>query len=453
MRFKLLWMLLLVGLLVLISGCSSCSDDNNGDDSAIFTASGAVCSNEEGEIETESGAKITVPMYAVPKTRTGENGTMVFSIERDTSTDAPLIPGDTIASCVYRFGPDGFVFAAPVMVTIPVSGDRDPECYKIYRINQTTGEAERYPGIYDAENKTISAWTYELSPWFPAFSSWDDYYDGAINITNNSSSKWLYLTPVTCSLKYPTVNTAPVCGQHSATFAPSGHIGWASSGNWYLSQGVYTFCVEMHESGTFSTPPGPKSHMYIYNVVIDGAWSCWNNHVSQHLSFSSITDPIEGECDCTPTPTPTPGTGDVQVTLTWHNAYAIDIDLWVIEPNGDMCWYMNQLTTTGGTLDRDNKCSDYINGTPENIFWDSAPRGEYIVQVDWFSNCDNATTSQAYDVRVVNGPETRTYSGIINEDATIEVCRFTVSGATIASCFSDFIGKQLNSTHIRHPKD
>ena len=453
MKLKILWTLLLALLLIFIAGCSKDEDEpDDTDDSAMYMASGAVSSDEEGVIETESGAKITIPIYAVPLTSEGEIGTMVFSIERDQSVEVPLISGDTIASSVYRFGPDGFVFAAPVMVTIPVSGDRDPEDYKIFRINQTTGEAERYPGIYDAENKTISAWTYELSPWFPSYSSWDDYYDGAINVTNNSSTHWLFVSVVSCSLKYPTINTAPICGVHNTLFAPSGHIGWANSGNWYLAQGVYTLCVEMHESGTISTPPGPKSHIYIYDVEIDGAWSSYNNHISQYLSYSGLTDPIDGECDCTPTPTPSPGTGDVQVTLTWHNADAIDLDLWVTEPNGDVCFYGNNPTTTGGTLDRDNLCSNYINGRPENIFWDSAPSGEYIVQVDWFSDCSNVMTSQSYDVRVVNGSETRTYSGNITSDATIEVCRFTVSGATMMASFSDFIGTKTITTE-RPPKD
>ncbi|MBN1756446.1 hypothetical protein JW877_09575 [bacterium] len=451
MSLKKICPFLLTVLMIFSLACDN-EEDKPPVDNSAYSASGAVSSNEDGQIETESGASITIPIYAVPATAGGDNGTMVFSIERDQSVSAPVPDGETIASDVYRFGPDGFVFAAPVKITIPVNSSIESEAYRLYRIDQTTNEAISYPAIYDEETKTVSTMTYELSPWFPTSFSWDDYYDGALQFTNNSSSKWLYITSVSCSLKYPTVNNCPICGYHHALFAPSGTIGWVNSGNWYIAQGVHTLCVEMHEQGTYSSPPGPKSHIYIENVVVDGAWSYWNDHVSSSFSFSSLTDAIDGPCDCTPDPTPSPGTGDVQVTLTWYNASSIDLDLWIYEPNGDTCYYGNNPTSTGGTLDRDNKCYDYINGRPENIFWSNAPVGQYRVLVDWFGNCGNPITSQSYDVRVVNGSTVRTYSGTITENSLVSICTFTVSSATKGRTV-EYLGTSEPRTSARPPKE
>ena len=436
-----LWFSFVILVLVVSSlfwmGCDE-DDKKDDDDPAAYMASQAVQSNENVVVETESGAMITIPDYAVPLTDDEEVGTMVFSIERDEEITAPVPTGETMAGDVYRFGPDGFVFSAPVRVTIPVTGDHDPEEYRLYRINQTTGVAERFHATYDAEAKTVSAETYELSPWFPTFSSSNQYVDGAIQISNSSSSKWMSVSVVSCVPLYPDFNTAPDCGV-TATFAPSGTIGWNSSGNWYLVQGTYTLCVSMQEKGTFSSPPGPPSHIYVYDVVIDQPWTYSNQQISSTISSGIFTDPIEGPCDCIPTPTPSPGTGDVQVTLTWHNASSIDLDLWVVEPNEDRCFYSNTPTTTGGTLDRDNLCSNYINGRPENIFWDNAPVGEYLVQVDWFSSCGNTMTTQSFDVRVINGTSARTYSGVVSTGETVDVCTFRMN-ASLDGGMSEYIG-------------
>ncbi|MBN2543975.1 hypothetical protein JXI42_14040 [bacterium] len=460
MDFKKLCVLLLSGLLVFMIACDGDDDDDNGGlGESAYMASGAVNTNEEALIETESGASIYVPMYAVPNTDGGENGTMIFSIERNTSTVAPVPAGETIASDVYRFGPDGFVLARPVRITIPITNPGESVGYRIYRINPTTGEAEPYPTDFDEENQTLSTTTYHFSEYFPTWQTWSDTYDGALRFTNNSSSHWLYVTSVSCSLKYPDVNNCPICGYHHSLWAPSGTIGWNNGGNWYIAQGTHRLCFEMQEKGTFSTPPGPKQHVYVDDVVVNGAWSCWNNHYSHHFVVSTLEglgagDPIDGPCDCTPEPTPSVGTGDVQVTLTWHNERALDLDLWVYEPSGERCYYGNVETETGGTLDRDNKCDNYINGQPENIFWSTAPAGEYSVVVHWFGSCGNSYPSQSYDVRVINGSQATTYSGTLNNQGeTQEVCTFTVSGASKIVAVSDFIGTSRRSTEARPPKE
>lgn len=81
------------------------------------------------------------------------------------------------------------------------------------------------------------------------------------------------------------------------------------------------------------------------------------------------------------------GTGDVQVTLTWYaNA---DIDLYVEDPYGETVSYKNSHVSSGGELDLDNQCDNFVMGKPENIYWsyDKAPTGTYRVSVNYFADC------------------------------------------------------------------
>jgi hypothetical protein len=85
--------------------------------------------------------------------------------------------------------------------------------------------------------------------------------------------------------------------------------------------------------------------------------------------------------------------------------------------------------SSGGTLDRDNKCSNYSNGTPENIFWNTAPTGQYTVVVKWFSDCSTGLTSMPFLVRVVNKSKVTTYGGTITPAGHtdgVQVVKFVV---------------------------
>ena len=84
------------------------------------------------------------------------------------------------------------------------------------------------------------------------------------------------------------------------------------------------------------------------------------------------------------------GTGQLQISLSFDNAK--DIDLHVIEPNGEHIYYGNSLSENGGELDLDSNpgCSlDYVNN--ENITYSEeafVEAGTYTVYVDLFENCD-----------------------------------------------------------------
>lgn len=428
------WMIFaLAGLVLLAAGCSKDDkkDPINPDPeppNTDYQASATVTTTAQAAIATESGAGLRVPMYAVPPTEEEQPGTMVFSIERDQTVTPTLGSGETKVSDVYRFGPDGFTFAEMVEVTVPVTGDVAGRDVVLYRIDQTTGESEPYGGTYDAEDNTITAQTYHLSPWYVGSRPSANTAYGAFHVSNLSSTHWLHICVVGYELKYPTVDSN-FEGEASCAWAPAGGtIGWNSSGNWYLPQGTYDLCVSMSLAGTISSPPGPSSRGYVQDVALNEAWT-HSNPVTVPLSFAAPPGtPEVGECDCTPIPSTSVGTGDVQVTLTWHSATALDLDLWVTEPSAEKCYWANKATATGGTLDRDNYCSNYENGRPENIFWNNAPVGNYKVEVNFYGDCMTNVTSMPFDVRVVSNNVVRTYSGTVTAAApTVQVTTFTVA--------------------------
>lgn len=446
MKFPRWMVLVLAGLVLVAAGCSKDNEkeSSTGPDpeppDSDYQASATVATTGQATIETESGAGIRVPMYAVPPTATDQPGSMVFSIERDETAQPTPPAGSTVASDVYRFGPDGFTFAEMVEVTVPVTADVTGKDVMLYRIDPTSGESEPCGGTYNSEARTITAQTYHFSQWYAGGRPVANTAYGAFHVTNLSTTHWLHICVVGYELKYPDVDSN-FDGNASCSWAPAGGtIGWNDHGNWYLPQGTYDLCVSMSRAGTVSSLPGPSSRGYVNDAVLSQAWT-YTNPVTVPLSFAAPPGtPEDGECDCTPTPSTSVGTGEVQVTLTWHSAQAIDLDLWVTDPTGVMCYYGNKSTTTGGTLDRDNLCYNYENGRPENIYWSNAPAGTYKVQVDLYGDCGNGISSMAFDVRVVSGSVAKTYNGTVSSsNETVQVTTFTVSPG------QDFAGQAMSN--------
>lgn len=104
------------------------------------------------------------------------------------------------------------------------------------------------------------------------------------------------------------------------------------------------------------------------------------------------------------------GTGDVQVTLSWDADS--DVDLHVVAPGGDEIFYGRRQSPSGGELDLDSNAACEIDRIRnENITWPigRAPRGDYIVRVDYWSNCGVVRTE--YTVRINNGGAVQIVSG------------------------------------------
>jgi hypothetical protein len=72
---------------------------------------------------------------------------------------------------------------------------------------------------------------------------------------------------------------------------------------------------------------------------------------------------------------------DVRVVLNW-NMNDSDIDLWVIDPKGERCFYGNTLTAAGGRIS-----DDFTQGYgPEQFMLKKAPKGRYKVMMNYFSD-------------------------------------------------------------------
>ena len=94
------------------------------------------------------------------------------------------------------------------------------------------------------------------------------------------------------------------------------------------------------------------------------------------------------------------GTGDVQVNITWDSR--ADVDLHVVDPLGEEVYWAHKTAVSGGTLDLDSNARCSSDGPrAENIFWASgliAPHGDYLVRVDYWSNCADVKTNYVVTV-------------------------------------------------------
>ena len=96
------------------------------------------------------------------------------------------------------------------------------------------------------------------------------------------------------------------------------------------------------------------------------------------------------------------GVGDVQVAVSWDQL--TDVDLHVVEPNGNEIFWAQPVSSTGGQLDLDSNQACGIDGkNTENVRWSkSAPSGTYTVRLDYFLSCQ-ISQSTNYVVTVHNG--------------------------------------------------
>ncbi|NPD84826.1 DUF2135 domain-containing protein [Methanococcoides sp. SA1] len=78
---------------------------------------------------------------------------------------------------------------------------------------------------------------------------------------------------------------------------------------------------------------------------------------------------------------------DIRITIDW-SSNDNDIDLWVVDPNGEKCFYSHPLTALGGRISR-----DFTRGYgPEEFSLKEAKRGFYTVYVNYFSESRQTIT-------------------------------------------------------------
>ncbi len=108
----------------------------------------------------------------------------------------------------------------------------------------------------------------------------------------------------------------------------------------------------------------------------------------------------------------------LKIILMWDTDET-DVDMHVIEPNGEECYYGHSNTSTGGSLD-----VDIVNGYGPEIYTRSTPlKGEYTIRAKYYS--DNGYPQSMVTVYVVIG------EGTENEKIIKREAMLTKTGVTI----------------------
>lgn len=111
--------------------------------------------------------------------------------------------------------------------------------------------------------------------------------------------------------------------------------------------------------------------------------------------------------------------GEVNISLVWNNRH--DLDLVVEDPLGELIYFENRKSASGGYLDVDQNAGRKQTKTPiENIKWDdidAAPRGTYKVYVVYFAQNSNDVDIDPteYQVATTVNDEITTTSGAISK--------------------------------------
>lgn len=420
-----------------------------------------VDSSSPGELTNPEGVRLDIPAGAVPPKDDGSSGTMVFTVEKNTAA-SPSLPSDFVPlGDIYQVGPEGFVFASPIRLTLPIPEGVDPNTVLgLTTFNATTNTWELIPGEVDVEARTVSIETTHFSPYgvfgLSGSTTADDYQKangGWIVISNNHNygtggpfapcpnqdrcrGLSLHVEHGLC-IKSVVFNDPSVAASWSPpTFwqilahdcgssdwmqvrCPVETRYWVPAGTYRIAE--YTFVSEVN-------------HDPLY-VPCSNAWSKpTQTYVIRPGDVVDFGDDVffTGTCTtggypCGRAATTSVGTGDVQVTLTWYAE--ADIDLYVEDPTGETVSYSNTDVSSGGQLDRDNLCTNFEMGRPENIFWpeNGAPEGIYKVSVNYYGDCASVGPV-SWTVRTIVGGQAKTYTGTLNEVGdTQEVTTFEMS--------------------------
>jgi len=117
---------------------------------------------------------------------------------------------------------------------------------------------------------------------------------------------------------------------------------------------------------------------------------------------------------------------DVKVVLTWDTP--TDVDLWVIDPRGEKCFYAHRSTKSGGNLDVDITAGF----GPETFSMATALPGVYSVQVQYYSSHEAPVTRvNVYVVLNEGGPREERSSHqfvMTKEHQVYHITQFQIEG-------------------------
>jgi uncharacterized protein YfaP (DUF2135 family) len=115
---------------------------------------------------------------------------------------------------------------------------------------------------------------------------------------------------------------------------------------------------------------------------------------------------------------------DIKILLTWDTP--TDVDLWVIDPAGDRCYYGANSTPSGGNLD-----VDVTTGFgPETFTMAKAMPGTYSVQCQYYSSAESPITRGRVFVILNEGTpkeSRKDYSFVMTRQYDVyDICSFVI---------------------------
>ncbi|PKP35317.1 MAG: hypothetical protein CVU00_03030 [Bacteroidetes bacterium HGW-Bacteroidetes-17] len=173
-----------------------------------------------------------------------------------------------------------------------------------------------------------------------------------------------------------------------------------------VQEGEYKVAIEIYKEIKRLRPEEPQSFrdlaaayiqnkqfqkaLDIYKYILDNNWDRFEDIKDVALNeLNNLISLHKGELDINSI-NPTyinPMPLDIRITLDW-SSNENDIDLWVIDPNGEKCFYSHTNTMLGGKISR-----DFTRGYgPEEFSLKTAKRGIYTVYVNYFSESRQTIT-------------------------------------------------------------
>jgi hypothetical protein len=135
-------------------------------------------SAQAGLVTSAVGATMMIPAGAVPLSADGTIGTMIFSINEDTTITPSLPEGLVPVGPVVNLGPEGFVFALPVTLSLPIPPGTDPNMVLgAAYLDPEQGTWQPVPASVDETSNTVEVRTTHLSYWTSYGPSEGDFLD------------------------------------------------------------------------------------------------------------------------------------------------------------------------------------------------------------------------------------------------------------------------------------
>jgi hypothetical protein len=430
-----------------------------------------------GIISTGNGFQIVVERDTIPFKTDGTPANVKFTIETGVQPPALIPQGFAQVGDIAKFGPDGFSFAWPVTVAIPVPNSL-ADLTDVKFLQYYPDLAKWFPLPMMAYNDngqkvtSITSSAYVLGYATLAQSSSASSLlanQGDDGSTANGAFRWyvpnskcpgvsqggtlqgchFILRPESFTPKYPGQEDLYPNGWQNDAFLRTGSDSTGApvdSTVFSLLQGTWEFCVTASEytiPGSSLPIPGKWTYDKLVKVTISPASRNMTQSQNTYDGWTNIgvIDPSNGdifdgsvpwneprELECVPNPHPTipVGSGDFQATLTWSNTESrnSDVDLHLTGPDGLHIFFENK-TQNNLTLDRDWRSE--LGNAIENIYnTGPMPNGSYKLAVQLYGGA----SPTSYRVRVIQGGNVKTYEksiSVLGKAGEQTIVEFTVN--------------------------